>query len=40
MRDIADVRDAARAAEAGMRSLQEIEMGWVGGGDGVPVWPY
>jgi hypothetical protein len=36
--EINEIRDAA--AKAALRTLGEIEMGWVGGGDGQPVWPY
>jgi len=39
-RDIADLRKAAITAESELRTLKDIEMGWVGGGDGQPVWPY
>jgi hypothetical protein len=39
-RDISEVREAAVKAAREVRTLQEIEMGWVAGGDGVPVWPY
>ena len=38
-REIADIRAAAAAAEPELRTLRDLEMGWVaGGGDGVPVW--
>ncbi|HUI98593.1 MAG TPA: hypothetical protein VLY46_00075 [Usitatibacter sp.] len=37
-RDIADLRKAAAAAEQELRTLCDLEMGWVAGGDG-PVWP-
>jgi hypothetical protein len=36
--EINEIRNAAAKAE--LRTLREIEMGWVGGGDGQPVWPY
>jgi hypothetical protein len=36
--EISEIRDAAAKAE--LRTLRDIEMGWVGGGDGQPVWPY
>jgi hypothetical protein len=39
-RDISNLREAAAQAGHELRALQEIEMGWVAGGDGVPVWPY
>lgn len=38
-RDLADVRNAAAAAEPELRTLRDMEMGWVAGGDGAPVWP-
>jgi len=38
-RDIADLRKAASAADSELRTLREMEMGWVAGGDGGPVWP-
>ena len=38
-RDIADVRKAAASAEPELRTLRDIEMGWVAGGDNGPVWP-
>jgi hypothetical protein len=38
--EIADLREAAGQAQPALRALQELEMGWVPGGDGVPVWPY
>ncbi len=38
-RDIADLRKAGAAAEPELRTLREMEMGWVAGGDGTPVWP-
>jgi len=38
-RDIADLRKAASAAQGELRTLREMEMGWVAGGDGGPVWP-
>ena len=28
----------AAASRAGVRVLQDLELGWVGGGDGVPDW--
>jgi hypothetical protein len=37
---ISEMRRKAGAAQAGLRTLQELEMGWVAGGDGQPVWPY
>jgi hypothetical protein len=37
-RDLADMREAAQHAE--IRTLADIEMGWVGGGDDVPIWPH
>ena len=38
-RDIADLRKAASGAEGDLRTLRELEMGWVAGGDGGGVWP-
>ncbi len=38
-RDIEEIRGAAAAAEPQLRTLREMEMGWVAGGDGQPVWP-
>ncbi len=38
-RDIADLRKAATASEGELRTLREMEMGWVAGGDGGGVWP-
>jgi hypothetical protein len=38
--DIADARRAAHAAQDDLRTLKDIELGWIGGGDGEPVWPY
>jgi hypothetical protein len=37
---ISELRTNAGVAQAGLRTLQELEMGWVAGGDGQPVWPY
>jgi hypothetical protein len=37
---VQELRRYASATQAGMRTLQELEMGWVAGGDGQPVWPY
>jgi hypothetical protein len=39
-REIDELGKAALKAQAGLRTLEELEMGWVAGGDGVPVWPY
>jgi hypothetical protein len=39
-RDIADVRRTAHAAQDELRTLKDVELGWIGGGDGEPVWPY
>ena len=39
-RDVAELRRAAADAQSQMRTLKEIEMGWVAGGDGAPIWPY
>jgi len=38
--DVQGARIAAAAAQSGLRALKDIEMGWVAGGDGQPVWPY
>jgi hypothetical protein len=37
-REIDEIRAAATGAETELRTLREIEMGWVAGGDGLPVW--
>lgn len=39
-RDLAQLRKAAADAQPQLRTLKELEMGWVAGGDGAPVWPY
>lgn len=39
-REVAEIRTAAKAAESEIRTLRDMEMGWVAGGDGVPIWPY
>ena len=37
--EIAEIRAIAAAAETELRTLRDLEMGWVaGGGDGIPVW--
>jgi hypothetical protein len=36
-RDLEDVREAAQKAE--IRTLRDMELGWIGGGDDVPTWP-
>jgi hypothetical protein len=38
--ELTELRGAADAADAGLRILRDVEMGWVAGGDGEPVWPY
>jgi len=38
--DLAELRHAAAQAQPALRALKDLEMGWVAGGDGVPVWPY
>jgi hypothetical protein len=38
--EITEIRAAADAADADLRILHDVEMGWVAGGDGEPVWPY
>ncbi len=38
-REIADLRKAAATAEPELRTLRDMEMGWVAGGDNGPVWP-
>lgn len=38
-REIDELRAAANAASTELRTLQDLEMGWVAGGDGQPVWP-
>jgi hypothetical protein len=37
-RDLQDVREAAQRGEGALRVLRDVEMGWVGGGDGLPDW--
>ena len=37
-REIAEIRDAAAAAQPELRTLRDMEMGWVAGGDGQPNW--
>jgi hypothetical protein len=38
-RDIEAIRRTADAKQGELRTLRELEMGWVaGGGDGTPVW--
>jgi hypothetical protein len=38
-RDIAEIRAVAATAEPELRTLRDLEMGWVaGGGDDIPVW--
>jgi len=39
-RETVELRKRAVAAQSELRTLKELEMGWVAGGDGVPVWPY
>ena len=36
-RDLEEARETAQHAE--IRTLGDIEMGWVGGGDDIPAWP-
>ena len=38
-REIAEIRAVAATAEPELRTLRDLEMGWVaGGGDDIPVW--
>jgi hypothetical protein len=37
-RDLEDVRETAERGEGALRVLRDVEMGWVGGGDGLPLW--
>lgn len=38
-REIEEIRAVAAAAEPELRTLRDLEMGWVaGGGDDIPVW--
>lgn len=38
-REIDELKAAAEAAQAELRTLNQIEMTWIaGGGDGTPVW--
>ena len=39
-REIDEIRAAAAAADTELRTLRDLEMGWVAGGDGGGVWPY
>jgi hypothetical protein len=36
-RDLEEARETAQHAD--IRTLRDIEMGWVGGGEDVPGWP-
>jgi hypothetical protein len=36
--EIAEIRAIAAAAEPELRTLRDVEMGWVAGGDDIPVW--
>lgn len=37
--ELDEIRAVAATAEHELRTLRDLEMGWVaGGGDGVPVW--
>ena len=40
--DIADeleaLRNAAAKPQGGLRILQEVELGWIGGGETIPDW--
>jgi len=35
-----ELRNSAAQGETQLRALHDLEMGWVAGGDGQPVWPY
>jgi hypothetical protein len=38
-RELEEIQAVAAGAEQGLRTLRDLEMGWVaGGGDGMPVW--
>jgi len=37
-REIDELRSAAAGADKELRTLKDLEMGWVAGGDGTPVW--
>ncbi len=38
-RELDEIRAVAAGAENELRTLRDLEMGWVaGGGDGVPLW--
>lgn len=39
-REIAEIRTAAEEAQSGIRTLRDMEMAWVGGGDDVVIWPH
>ena len=32
------MRAAAEASQSGLRILEDVELGWIGGGDGSPNW--
>lgn len=36
-RDLAEARQTAQNAD--LRTLRDIELGWIGGGDDNPTWP-
>ena len=38
--EIDEIRGASAAGEPQLRTLQDLEMGWVAGGDDIPVWPH
>lgn len=37
-RDLEEARVTAQHAE--IRTLRDVEMGWIGGGDEIPTWPH
>ena len=36
-RDLEEARESAQRAE--IRTLRDMELGWIGGGDDSPTWP-
>jgi hypothetical protein len=37
-RELNEIRTAASDAQQGLRTLREMELGWISGGDGGTVW--
>ena len=36
--ELSQLRAAAAAPQGGLRVLEDLELGWIGGGDGYPNW--